>query len=131
MLPVLLEGTLLLVTVAGFKGGVGKTTSAVHIACYFAKKGETLLVDGDPNRSATGWNKRGNLPFKVVDLVQAALYSPKYEHIVIDTRLCIAMEKFWSLRLRCLQAKASGDYFDWTLDGLNCPILACKWDSQY
>jgi chromosome partitioning protein len=64
---------------------VGKTTSAVHLACYFAKKGDTLLVDGDPNRSATGWNKRGNLPFKVVDLMQAALYSPKYEHIVIDT----------------------------------------------
>lgn len=75
----------MLITVAGFKGGVGKTTSAVHLACYFAKKGDTLLVDGDPNRSATGWNKRGNLPFKVVDLMQAALYSPKYEHIIIDT----------------------------------------------
>jgi chromosome partitioning protein len=75
----------LLITVAGFKGGVGKTTSAVHLACYFAKKGDTLLVDGDPNRSATGWNKRGQLPFKVVDLMQAALYSPKYEHIIIDT----------------------------------------------
>lgn len=46
---------------------------------------ETLLVDGDPNRSATGWSKRGAFPFKVVDLMQAALYSPKYEHIVIDT----------------------------------------------
>jgi chromosome partitioning protein len=50
--------------------------------------GKTLLVDGDPNRSATGWSKRGDgdsFPFKVVDLMQAALYSPKYEHIVIDT----------------------------------------------
>lgn len=75
----------MLITVAGFKGGVGKTTSAVHLASYFAKKGDTLLVDGDPNRSATGWNKRGHLPFKVVDLMQAALYSPKYEHIIIDT----------------------------------------------
>lgn len=75
----------MLVTVAGFKGGVGKTTTAVHLACYFARKGETLLVDGDPNHSATGWSKRGSLPFKVVDLMQAALYSPKFEHIVIDT----------------------------------------------
>lgn len=74
-----------LITVAGFKGGVGKTVTAVHLGCYFALKGETLLVDGDPNRSATGWSKRGQLPFKVVDLMQAALYSPKYEHIVIDT----------------------------------------------
>ncbi|NET62465.1 MAG: ParA family protein [Symploca sp. SIO2E6] len=75
----------MLITVAGFKGGVGKTVTAVHLACYFAQKAPTLLVDGDPNRSATGWNKRGKLPFKVVDLMQAALYSPKYEHIIIDT----------------------------------------------
>jgi chromosome partitioning protein len=74
-----------LITVAGFKGGVGKTTTAVHLGCYFSRFGSTLLVDGDPNRSATGWAKRGNLPFKVVDLMQAALYSPKFEYIVIDT----------------------------------------------
>ena len=78
----------MLITVAGFKGGIGKTTTAVHLACYFSQLGKTLLVDGDPNRSATGWSKRGDgdsFPFKVVDLMQAALYSPKYEHIVIDT----------------------------------------------
>ncbi len=75
----------MLITVAGFKGGIGKTTTAVHLACYFSQLGDTLLVDGDPNRSATGWSKRGAFPFKVVDLMQAALYSPKYEHIVIDT----------------------------------------------
>ena len=79
------RGQNMLITVAGFKGGVGKTTTAVHLACYFSQKGDTLLVDGDPNRSATGWSKRGELPFKVVDLMQAALYSPKYEHIIIDT----------------------------------------------
>jgi chromosome partitioning protein len=78
-------GNQVLITVAGFKGGVGKTTTAVHLGCYLAQKGSTLLVDGDPNHSATGWSKRGNLPFKVVDLMQAALYSPKFEHIVIDT----------------------------------------------
>lgn len=75
----------MLITVAGFKGGVAKTTTAVHLACYFSQKGDTLLVDGDPNRSATGWSKRGELPFKVVDLTAAALHSPKYEHIIIDT----------------------------------------------
>jgi len=75
----------MLITVAGFKGGVGKTTTAVHLACFFSKLGETLLVDGDPNRSATGWSKRGSLPYKVVDLMQATLYAPKYEHIIIDT----------------------------------------------
>ena len=83
-----IEVCKLLITVAGFKGGIGKTTTAVHLACYLSGLGKTLLVDGDPNRSATGWNKRGegnSFPFKVVDLMQAALYSPRYEHIVIDT----------------------------------------------
>ena len=86
-MSVKLRYPFLLITVAGFKGGIGKTTTAVHLACYFSQLGQTLLVDGDPNRSATGWSKRGdaNFPFKVVDLMQAALYSPKYEHIVIDT----------------------------------------------
>jgi chromosome partitioning protein len=43
------------------------------------------LIDGDPNRSATNWNRRGSLPFKVVDERQAARYSREFEHIVIDT----------------------------------------------
>lgn len=73
------------VTVAGFKGGVGKTTTAVHLACFFQKHGPTLLVDGDPNSSATGWAKRGELPVKVVDVMAAPRHSAKFEHVVIDT----------------------------------------------
>jgi len=75
----------MIVTVAAFKGGVGKTTSAVHLAAFLQGRQPTLLVDGDPNRSATGWSKRGELPFTVVDERQAAKYSREFEHIVIDT----------------------------------------------
>jgi chromosome partitioning protein len=76
-----------IVTVASFKGGVGKTVTAVHLAAYLAKfaGGATLLVDGDPNRSATGWAKRGNLPAKVVDERQAVRFARDHEHVVIDT----------------------------------------------
>ena len=48
----------MILTVAAFKGGVGKTTSAVHLATFLQEQQPTLLVDGDPNRSATNWSKR-------------------------------------------------------------------------
>ena len=75
----------MIVTVASFKGGVGKTVTAVHLSAYFQELAPTVLVDGDPNRSATGWAQRGKLPFKVVDERQAVRYARDYEHIVIDT----------------------------------------------
>jgi chromosome partitioning protein len=50
-------GKNMIVTTASFKGGVGKTTTAVHVAAFLQKDGDTLLVDGDPNRSATRWSK--------------------------------------------------------------------------
>ncbi len=75
----------MIVTVASFKGGVGKTTTAVHLAACLQESGSTLLIDGDPNRSASGWSKRGVLPFKVVDERQAAMHARGFEHIIIDT----------------------------------------------
>lgn len=75
----------MIVTVASFKGGVGKTTTALHLATYLQRKATTLLVDGDLNRSALDWSSRGNLPFKVVDEKQGVRFARQYEHIVIDT----------------------------------------------
>lgn len=76
----------MILTVTSFKGGVGKTTTAVHLACYLQKqKGNVLLVDGDPNRSCLAWSKRGSLPFKVVDERAAPRYIKDFDHIIIDT----------------------------------------------
>jgi chromosome partitioning protein len=76
----------MIITVASFKGGVGKTTTAIHLAAYLCASAKTLLIDGDTNRSASGWAKRGKLPFTVIDERQAAKYARNYDHIVIDTQ---------------------------------------------
>ena len=55
------------VTVVGYKGGVAKTTTAVHLAACLQQRAPTLLVDGDSNRSALAWAEAGRLPFRVVD----------------------------------------------------------------
>lgn len=41
--------------VANTKGGVGKTTTAIHLATMLARNFNTLLIDGDPQASAASW----------------------------------------------------------------------------
>jgi chromosome partitioning protein len=49
---------MMILTVASFKGGQAKTTTAVHLAAFLCQDKPTVLIYGDPNRSATGWARR-------------------------------------------------------------------------
>lgn len=83
-----MDGLRMIVTLLSAKGGVGKSTSAIHIATFLQSFAPTLLVDGDGIRSATKWSQRSEgrgLPFKVVSYAELAREAPKYRHIVIDT----------------------------------------------
>src|SRR6476646_9733784 len=93
----------MIVTVASNKGGVGKTTTAIHLAAFLQQHAPTLLVDNDPNRSATGWAARNEngLPFRVVDVNQSLKVGRDYEHVVFDTKARPDREELKTLAEGC------------------------------
>lgn len=81
------------IAVQNQKGGVGKTTLAIHISHALALKGaRVLLVDADPQGSARDWAaaREDKPPFSVVGLDRPTLHrdlppiAKDYDHVVID-----------------------------------------------
>jgi chromosome partitioning protein len=83
----------MIITILSLKGGVGRTTTAIHLAAFLHHRANTLLIDADTNRSAIAWSKRGQLPFEVVTEWQTPDVQQPYEHVVIDTSARPALEE--------------------------------------
>lgn len=75
------------------KGGVGKTTLAVHIATALARKSRSvLLLDADPQGSALDWAaaRHGEPLFPVVGLPKSSIHkelpalASNYDVVIID-----------------------------------------------
>lgn len=79
-----------IISVGNMKGGVGKTTTAVHLAQQLGRKGKTLLLDADEELQCAVYWRQGDyegwhfdaLPFKGAT---PDVMAP-YKYVVIDTK---------------------------------------------
>lgn len=83
----------MIISVLNQKGGVGKTTLAIHISHALVLKGySVLLVDADPQGSARDWAtaRTDKPPFPVVGLDRPTIHRDlpalvkDFDHVVID-----------------------------------------------
>ena len=74
------------------KGGAGKTTLSMNLAAGLARRGETVVVDLDPQGSSLQWASSGASPFPATVKQLAGRWEPKtlhqtfkaYRHVVLD-----------------------------------------------
>ena len=92
--PAHIDTLVSIIAVVNLKGGVGKSTIAVNLACELAGRQSVVVVDADSQATATDWARRGDLPARVEALPLDAesrvgpwverLLTLQADHVVID-----------------------------------------------
>lgn len=80
----------MILTVGSYKGGTGKTTTAVMLALLLSREGPTVLVDADRQGSAITWARIAGTEWpehlSVVPWTEPFTVPPSWgAHVVIDT----------------------------------------------
>ena len=77
-MPSSVEVNMRTIAVVSQKGGAGKTTLAVHLATEAARSFITLIVDTDPQATASRWSEwRGGREPEVIDCGAPSLLAGK------------------------------------------------------
>jgi len=71
------------ISFANRKGGSGKTTSALHLACQLARSADVIVIDADPNSPMCKWASKPNPYDKTIQLYRGV------EHPLMPNRLTV------------------------------------------
>jgi chromosome partitioning protein len=80
------------ISIVNQKGGSGKSTTAIHLACWLKRMGkEVKLVDADAQQSSSHWleGMEKSVPFMVMQspddlLEQLPVLATQHEYVVVD-----------------------------------------------
>ena len=84
------------ISFANSKGGSGKTTAALLIACSLARRGDVAIIDADPRQPITSWRMKREGEFMpsglslIADATESNIFDvierarQQFDHVVID-----------------------------------------------
>lgn len=79
-----------IISIGNMKGGVGKTTTAIHLAQHLGRKGRTLLLDADDELQCSAVWREGDFDGWTFEVQPYRTYQPSdgadFEYVVIDTK---------------------------------------------
>ncbi|WP_221091569.1 ParA family protein [Deinococcus aquaedulcis] len=79
-----------IISVGNMKGGVGKTTTSIHLAQHLGRKGKTLLLDADEKLQCAVYWRGGDYEGWTFDAMPYSDVRPEHtascEYVVLDTK---------------------------------------------